>query len=90
VRVVRTHANAAEYIPAGIAGVTLLALFAPATPLWLLHAAGGTLTAGRIIHAAGMIAGPLNIGRILGMTLTWLSFLIMGAGLIWLGATARF
>ena len=34
-RAVRAHANAAEYIPAGLAGITLAALLEPAAPLWL-------------------------------------------------------
>ncbi|MGE0828695.1 MAG: MAPEG family protein [Hyphomonadaceae bacterium] len=89
-RTVRAHANAAEYIPAGIAGLTLMALLAPATPLWLLHAAGASLTVGRVIHALGLAAGPLNVGRMLGMILTLTSFILMGAGLIWLGFTQEF
>ncbi len=84
-RAVRAHGNAAEYIPAGIAGVTLLALLDPAAPLWLVHAAGGTLTAGRILHGWGLSTGVLNLGRQIGTVLTWLSFLILGAGLIWAG-----
>jgi uncharacterized membrane protein YecN with MAPEG domain len=89
-RAVRVHANAAEYIPAGLVGVTLLALFGEATPAWLIHSAGGSLTLGRILHAIGLTAGPLNLGRILGTTLTWLSFLVIGGGLLWLSVTERF
>lgn len=84
-RAVRAHANAAEYIPAGLAGLTILALLPEATPEWLLHAAGISLTLGRIFHAAGLHTGVLNAGRMAGMALTWLSFLLIGGGLLWAG-----
>jgi uncharacterized protein len=81
-RAVRAHANAAEYIPAGLVGIVVLALMEPASPLWLLHAAGISLTAGRILHGVGLHAGTLNFGRMFGMILTWLSYLLIGGGLI--------
>lgn len=84
-RAVRAHANAAEYIPAGLVGLVLLALMEPATPVWLLHAAGISLTAGRIFHGVGLHMGDLNLGRMLGMVLTWLSYALLGGGLIWVG-----
>jgi len=88
-RAVRAHANAAEYIPAAIAGLALLALFDPATPVWLLHAAGISLTAGRILHGAGLHAGTLNFGRMFGMVLTWTSYVLIGGGLIWAGLSQQ-
>ncbi|MBN8606510.1 MAG: MAPEG family protein [Caulobacterales bacterium] len=84
-RAVRAHANAAEYIPAGLIGIVLLALMDPASPLWLLHAAGISLTLGRILHGAGLHMGVLNFGRTFGMVLTWLSYLLIGGGLIHAG-----
>jgi len=84
-RAVRAHANAAEYIPAGLVGLLFVALMEPATPLWLLHAAGISLTLGRISHAIGLHTGVLNAGRMLGMVLTWLSYLLLGGGLILAG-----
>ena len=84
-RAVRAHANAAEYIPAGLIGLVLLALLDPAVPLWLLHAAGLSLTAGRIFHGVGLNTGMLNAGRMLGVALTWLSYLLIGGGLIYAG-----
>jgi uncharacterized membrane protein YecN with MAPEG domain len=84
-RAVRAHANAAEYIPAGLIGLVLLALLDPAVPLWLLHAAGLSLTAGRLLHGVGLNTGMLNVGRMLGVTLTWLSYLLIGGGLIYAG-----
>ena len=84
-RAVRAHGNAAEYIPAALVGLVALALFDPATPIWLLHAAGISLTVGRIFHAVGLHAGALNAGRVIGMMLTWISYLLIGGGLIYVG-----
>jgi uncharacterized membrane protein YecN with MAPEG domain len=84
-RAVRAHANAAEYIPAALVGLVTLALFDPATPPWLLHAAGLSLTVGRISHGIGLHTGVLNAGRMFGMTLTWLSYLLIGGGLLYVG-----
>jgi len=84
-RAVRAHANAAEYIPAGLVGIVTLALLDPASPLWLLHAAGISLTAGRILHAFGLHTGTLNAGRMIGMTLTLISYLLIGGGLVYAG-----
>lgn len=84
-RAVRAHANAAEYIPAALVGIVLLALFDPATPIWLLHAAGLSLTVGRILHGFGLHSGTLNFGRMVGMVLTWTSYAVIGGGLMWAG-----
>lgn len=89
IRAVRAHANAAEYIPAGLVGLVLIALMEPATPLWLLHGAGLSLTIGRIAHAIGLHAGALNLGRVAGISLTWLSYLLMGVGLIYAGLSQQ-
>ncbi|MBI1252415.1 MAG: glutathione S-transferase [Alphaproteobacteria bacterium] len=82
IRAARAHANAAEYIPAGITGLAILALL-DAAPVWLLHAGGLSLTIGRIAHGVGLNLGDMNAGRGLGILLTWLSFLLIGGGLIY-------
>jgi uncharacterized membrane protein YecN with MAPEG domain len=87
-RAVRAHANASEYIPAGLVGMLMLALLEPAAPVWLLHASGISLTAGRILHAAGLHAGVLNLGRRLGTMLTFTAYALIGAGLLY-GALAQ-
>ncbi|MET0183337.1 MAG: MAPEG family protein [Caulobacterales bacterium] len=81
-RAIRAHGNAAEYIPAGLVGIVLIALMEPATPLWLLHASGLTLTIGRILHGGGLMVSDLNAGRMFGQVLTFISFLLIGGGLI--------
>lgn len=88
-RSVRAHGNASEYIPAGLVGLLTLALLDPAAPLWLLHAAGLSLTGGRLLHGVGLHAGALNAGRMLGMLLTWTAFVLIGAGLIYAGLAQR-
>lgn len=88
-RAVRAHANAAEYIPAALVGLVTLALFDPATPTWLLHASGISLTAGRILHGAGLHTGTLNFGRMFGMVLTWTAMLLIGCGLLYVGLSQQ-
>jgi uncharacterized membrane protein YecN with MAPEG domain len=88
-RAVRAHANAAEYIPAGLIGLVLLALLDPAVPLWTLHAAGLSLTLGRVFHGVGLHTGKLNAGRMLGMILTWLSLVLIAGGLIYAGLSQQ-
>jgi hypothetical protein len=88
-RSVRAHANAAEYIPAALVGLVTLALFDPATPMWLLHASGISLTGGRLLHGAGLHAGTLNVGRSLGTVLTWTAMLLIGGGLLYVGLSQQ-
>ena len=78
---VRAFGNAAEYIPAGMCGLILLAFVG--APLLLIHGVGGALFAGRIIHALGLLfqKGP-SLGRVTGMVLTWLALLVAAVSLI--------
>lgn len=90
VRAIRAHGNAAEYIPAGIAGLLFLALMDETVlPFWLLHAAGLSLTLGRILHGWGLNTGVVNFGRMFGMLLTWLSYLLIGGGLVYAGLASQ-
>jgi uncharacterized membrane protein YecN with MAPEG domain len=88
-RAQRAHANAAEYIPAGVVGLVTLALFDPATSPMFLHACGLLLTSGRILHGIGLHTGVLNAGRMLGMALTWIAFLLIGGGLLYAGLSQQ-
>lgn len=88
-RAIRAHGNAAEYIPAGLVGLTLLALSDSAVlPFWYIHAAGLSLTAGRILHPVGIHAGVL-MWRALGMQLTLLAYVLMAGGLLYAGIVPR-
>ena len=86
----RVHANATEYIPAGLVGLAILAVMNPEIPQWVIHAGGGLLTIGRIAHAFGlsMSTGP-TLGRMLGTALTWTAFLFIAGALIWFGLDIR-
>lgn len=77
----RAFANAAEYIPAGMCGLILLAFLG--VPALLIHAVGAMLFVGRVIHALGLLfeRGP-SLGRSVGMILTWLALLVAAVSLI--------
>ena len=81
----RTFANASEYAPAGIAALILLA--AVGASAMEVHAIGGALFLGRIIHPFGLIGKKApNPARVLGMALTWLA--LLGAAVLLLLAAA--
>jgi uncharacterized membrane protein YecN with MAPEG domain len=54
-----------------------------------LHAAGISLTLGRILHGYGLHTGTLNAGRVFGMVLTWICYALLGGGLIWAGLSQQ-
>jgi uncharacterized membrane protein YecN with MAPEG domain len=79
----RAHANNAEYVPMGI--ILLLVMYALAANVVVIHIVGGTLTLGRLLHGFALTR---NVGtstaRLLGMLLTWISFIIAIAVTLWL------
>jgi hypothetical protein len=80
-RAARAFGNAAEYAPAGMAALAVLALV-QAPPL-VLHITGGVLFLGRVAHAIGLsLTGGPSIGRIVGMVATWLAFIFAGVALL--------
>lgn len=83
----RAFGNAAEYIPVGVGAVILLALLG--YPAWAIHAVGGVLLAGRLIHGVGLSHGKgPGPGRLIGMVLTVTALIAAAALLIacpWLG-----
>lgn len=80
-RASRAFGNAAEYIPAGLAALAILALVG-ARPL-VVHGVGLLLLAGRAAHAWALTATHgLSLGRTAGMILTWLALLIAIAVLL--------
>jgi hypothetical protein len=80
-RALRAFGNAAEYIPAGLAALAVLTV-AGANPV-LIHVIGATLLVGRIAHAVGLSrTTSTSLGRLVGMVLTWLAWLIAAVALL--------
>lgn len=78
---IRAFGNAAEYVPTAIGALAVLTL-AGAGPL-LVHAAGLLLFAGRVTHALGLSrSGEASLPRAIGVTLTWLAYVVTAAALI--------
>ncbi len=73
----RAHGNLIEYVPIILLLLLLLAMTGLAAA-WL-HALGIALTAGRLLHAWGLLTSPgTSVGRLFGTTLTWLTLLAAG------------
>jgi hypothetical protein len=79
----RAHANNTEYVPMAL--LLLFMLLGLQADVGVIHAVGGTLTLGRLLHGFGL---SRNVGaswpRLVGMILTWISFLIGIAAVLWL------
>jgi uncharacterized membrane protein YecN with MAPEG domain len=80
---IRAHANNSEYVP--LALLLMLILIPLRANAFVIHVIGGTLTLGRILHAIGL---SRNVGtslpRLLGIVLTWLSYLLAIVAILWL------
>ena len=76
----RVFGNAAEYIPAGVGALALLAMLG--LPALAVHAVGGALFAGRLIHAASLSASKPTAGRVVSMSLTFLALFVAGGMLV--------
>lgn len=75
----RAFGNAIEYVPLALVALAVVAVFYSAA---IVHAVGGAFFVGRILHAWGMGQEKQPaIGRMLGMILTYLTF-IGSAGLL--------
>lgn len=78
---IRVQANCAEYAPFGV--ILLLLAELQGAPFWALHLLGGTLVAGRLLHAVGMGSTPQILRlRQAGMVLTFTMFMATALGLI--------
>lgn len=83
-RAVRTFGNAAEYVPAAMTAMALMAL--TGAPAALVHAVGGAFLTGRLAHAWSFSRNAgASIGRVVGMALTWLALLVAALSLVLLG-----
>lgn len=79
---IRAHANAAEWIPAGLVGLLILALIG--APVFLVHVLGLAFTLARAAHALTMGLGTQSgPGRTIGALLTALVYLVMVGALFW-------
>ena len=75
----RAFGNAIEYVPLALVALAVVAVFYSAA---IVHILGGAFFLGRILHAWGMGQEKQPaVGRILGMILTYLTF-IGSAGLL--------
>lgn len=79
-RAIRTHGNAAEYIPIALIGLCVLATLTPF--VWLIHAGGISLTLGRILHVFGFSGNILRVRQV-GMMLTWGAILFVSGAILW-------
>lgn len=76
----RVFGNAAEYVPVGVGALALLAMLG--MPVMAVHAVGGVLLAGRLIHAVGLSDRKPTVARIAGMALTYFALIIAGGMLV--------
>jgi uncharacterized protein len=80
-RASRAFGNAAEYVPAGMLAITVLAMVQ--APVVIVHITGGLLFVGRNFHAIGLsLSGGRSMGRTAGAVMTWLAFLFAGVALL--------
>jgi uncharacterized membrane protein YecN with MAPEG domain len=80
---IRAHANNTEYVP--LALLLMLILIPLRASAMVIHVVGATLTMGRILHAVGLSrSAGTSLPRLLGIVLTWLSYLIAIAAILWL------
>lgn len=84
-RAIRAQGNATEYIPAGIAGLAVLAIAgggAAASPI-VVHVAGAVLFIGRLVHAVSLsLSLQATLARSIGTTVTWVAYIIIGVALL--------
>jgi hypothetical protein len=84
-RAIRAHANLLETAPIAIL-LLLLAELTGAVGHGALHAAGGLLLAGRLLHALGLLrSSGASPPRFLGMLATWSTTLGLAAALLYRG-----
>ena len=78
---IRAFGNAAEYVPAALIGLGVLAL-AGAMPL-LIHPIGFLLFAGRVMHAVGLSRSTgVSWLRTAGVLATWTAYIALAAALL--------
>lgn len=84
-RRIRGHANFAEYVPLILVLMGLLEN--GGSPKWLLHALGGMLLVGRLLHGYTFaFTKEWPFGRTAGILLTFLALLVGGGVCLYRGA----
>jgi uncharacterized membrane protein YecN with MAPEG domain len=76
----RTFGNAAEYIPAGVAALVLLAVLH--NSYFVIHLVGLILFLGRLLHAVSLSTSKLTATRMAGMALTYVAYAIAAVTLL--------
>ncbi|MDX1484099.1 MAG: MAPEG family protein [Alphaproteobacteria bacterium] len=78
-RAIRGQGNFSEYVPLTL--ILMLTLELLGQPAWLIHAAGGALLVGRIVHGVCFACFDRAMGlRRAGMALTFAAILIAALG----------
>jgi uncharacterized membrane protein YecN with MAPEG domain len=78
-RLMRGHANFAEYVPLIL--VMMAMLESSGTPSWLMHVLGASLLVARLLHGYALSFTPqFVLGRVIGASVT-LVLLLVGGGL---------
>jgi len=81
-RVIRGHANFAEYVPLVLVMMALLEYGGIAG--WMVHAMGGTLVFARLMHGYALtFTEKFFLGRFLGAALTLLLLAVGGGLCVW-------
>lgn len=87
-RVMRGHANFAEYVPLILLMMAILEI-GGATPIWLLHALGIALVVARLLHGYALsFTSHFNFGRFYGTLLTFVVLVTAAALCLWRGLAA--
>lgn len=80
-RAIRVHGNCGEYAPLGIILLALTEVIGASD--MTLHIIGGSLLAGRILHATGLLkSAGTSAPRLLGMVLTFTSIIVSSFSLL--------
>ncbi|MBL8772113.1 MAG: MAPEG family protein [Phenylobacterium sp.] len=78
---IRAFGNAAEYVPAALAGLAILALVG--APSLLIHLIGLVFFVGRVVHAVGLSRSTQATWlRAAGALATWVSYVAIAAALL--------
>ena len=77
----RAHANATEWIPPFLIGLTVIAFLG--APVLAIHVLGASFTIARIAHGYGLAGNPgRSFGRFAGTLISMIAYLVLGLGLI--------